>query len=65
MSWVISDDLDNAITLIREDYERITKKSISKKDMILKILYQNDGTRRLLESNGVRVNKKIFKMPKV
>jgi len=65
MSWIVSGNLDTAITLIREDYERITKKSISKKDMILKILYQNENTRKILESNGVKVDKQIFKMPKV
>jgi hypothetical protein len=65
MSWIINGELDSAITLVRSDYERITKKSISKKDMLMKLIYDNENTRRLLESNGFKINKKLFKMPKL
>jgi len=65
MSWIINGKLDDAITLIRADYERVAKKSISKKNMLFKIIYENDSTRRLLESHGVKIDKALFKLPPV
>lgn len=65
MGWNINGELDEAITLSRDDYERATKITISKKDFVLKLLYENDSVKRLLESNGYKLNKKLFKMPKL
>ena len=65
MSWVINGDLDRAITLLRDDWERLTKKSISKKDMIMKLIYDNENTRKTLESNGIKIKKKLHKLPKL
>jgi len=65
MSWIVDGKLDDAITLIRADYERIANKSISKKNMLFKLIYDNENTRKLLESHGVKIDKNLFKLPPV
>jgi len=65
MSWIISGSLDEEITLIREHWERVTGKSISKKDLIKKLIYENMNTRKIIETSGLRVDKHLIKLPKI
>lgn len=65
MSWILNGKLDEHVTLLRNQWEVKNNKSISKKDFLLKLIYENDNTRKILEQSGIRVDKKLTKMPKL
>lgn len=63
MAWIVSPDLDEQITVIREAYERENGRSISKKDMIKKLIFENPIARSIIENNGIKIDKEIKKLP--
>ena len=65
MTWTINGDLDLEITTIRDHWERVTGKSISKKDLIKKLIYENMNTRKIIETSGMKVKKELIKLPKL
>ena len=65
MSWIIEGDLDEEITAIRNHWERVTGKTISKKDLIKKLIYENETARKVIETQGMRIKKNVIKLPKL
>lgn len=65
MVWSVDDDLDKHITIIREDYERATGERLSKKDLLKKLIYDNERTKTVLESYGIKVSKELLNLPKI
>lgn len=65
MTWTVEDDLDEVINAIRKNWENVTGKTISKKDLIKKLVYENENTRRVVEINGIKIKKEIDRLPKL
>jgi hypothetical protein len=65
MSWIVEKDLDEVINAIRENWERATGKSISKKDLIKKLVYENENARKVVEFNGIKIKKEIDRLPRL
>lgn len=65
MVWTVDGDLDEYVTLLRNDYEKKTGKSISKKDFLKKLVYENDNMRSILEVNGIKPKKDLLRLPKL
>jgi hypothetical protein len=58
MAWIVDRDLDEEVTLARNQWEKLTGKTISKKEYIKSLLYGNDFARNVLETSGKKLNRK-------
>lgn len=65
MVWNVEGDLDENITFLRNVYESVTGKSITKKDFIKKLIYEHVNLKTLLETNGLKIDKEVLKMPTI
>ena len=65
MSWIVGQDLDRNITLLRNQWEAKNNKSISKKSFLMKLIYENPNMKTVLEQSGIRIDKKLTKLPKL
>jgi len=64
MSWIVEEDLDEVINAIRENWEKATGKTISKKNLIKKLVYENENTRKVIENSSIGIKKDIDKLPR-
>ena len=64
MSWIVEEDLDEVINAIRENWEKATGKTISKKNLIKKLVYENENTRKVIENSSIGIKKEIDKLPR-
>jgi len=65
MTWAVRDDLDKLIIIARDDWEKHSGKTISKKNFIKKLMYENQNIRKVLENCSIGITKEIDNLPKL